>query len=46
MRKTWQPMQLKFVGRVREVVQIGLGKLSLVGGDPGEPRKPRGIEIR
>lgn len=45
MKKTWEPMQVKYVGQVRDVVQVGLGKLSLMGGDPGEPRKPRGQEI-
>jgi len=42
--KNWQPMEIKFVGTVKEVVQVGGGKLSMVGGDPGEPRKPRGQE--
>lgn len=44
MKKSWNPMQVKFVGQVRDVVQLGGGKLSMVGGDPGEPRKPSGIE--
>lgn len=44
MKNTWQPMEMKEVGLVRDVVQLGGGKLSLVGGDPGEPRKPSGIE--
>lgn len=38
----WQPMTLSYKGNVSMVVQIGGGKLSLVGGDPGEPRKPKG----
>lgn len=42
--KIWEPMQIKFVGDVDKVVLLGGGKLSMVGGDPGEPRKPRGIE--
>lgn len=42
--KSWKPMEVKFVGAVKEVIQLGGGKLSTVGGDPGEPRKPRGIE--
>jgi len=38
-------MALKSVGRVSDVVQAGGGKLTLVGGDPGEPaRKPKGQE--
>lgn len=44
--KTWQPMNVKRVGTVKEVVLVGGGKLSTTGGDPGEPRKPRGIEPR
>ena len=46
MNKNWKPMQVKLVGQVRDVVLLGGGKLSLVGGDPGEPRKPRGQEPR
>lgn len=41
-KKTWNKMQVKKVGHVREVLQGGGGKLSLVGGDPGEIRKERG----
>ena len=44
-RRSWEPMALKSVGRVSDVVQQGGGKLTLVGGDPGEPsRKPKGQE--
>jgi len=44
-RKTWEPMRLTSVGRVSDVVQQGGGKLTIVGGDPGEPaRKPKGQE--
>jgi hypothetical protein len=32
-------MQLRYVGHIGEIVQHGRGKLSLSGGDPGEPRK-------
>jgi hypothetical protein len=35
-------MTVSYRGSVRAVVQIGGGKLSLIGGDPGEPRKPKG----
>jgi hypothetical protein len=42
--KNWKPMQVQFVGTVSDVVKLGGGKLSTTGGDPGEPRKPRGIE--
>lgn len=40
----WEPMKIKFVGEVSKVIQVGGGKLSMTGGDPGEPRKPRGQE--
>jgi hypothetical protein len=44
-KRSWVPMTLKSVGRVNDVVQQGGGKLTLVGGDPGEPsRKPKGQE--
>jgi hypothetical protein len=44
-RRSWEPMALKSVGQVSDVVQAGGGKLTLVGGDPGEPsRKPKGQE--
>ncbi len=42
-RRPWTPMTLTDVGRVNDVVQMpGGGKLSLTGGDPGDPRKPKG----
>jgi hypothetical protein len=42
-RRQWTPMTLTDVGRVKDVVQMpGGGKLSLTGGDPGDPRKPKG----
>ena len=44
-RKTWERMTLTHVGHVADVVQQGGGKLTLTGGDPGEPtRKPKGQE--
>jgi len=42
--KLWKPMQVTLVGTVKDVVKLGGGKLSATGGDPGEPRKPRGQE--
>jgi hypothetical protein len=43
--RSWEPMALKSVGRISDVVRQGGGKLTLVGGDPGEPsRKPKGQE--
>jgi hypothetical protein len=41
-RQAWEFMKLTYVGHIREVVQLGGGKLSTTGGDPGEPRKQRG----
>jgi hypothetical protein len=40
----WQPMVVNYLGEVRQVVQGGGGKLTVVGGDPGEQRKPTGGE--
>ena len=45
MKRTWEPMELRTVGKVSDVVQQGGGKITLTGGDPGEPlRKPKGQE--
>jgi hypothetical protein len=42
-RKAWSPMMLERVGSVAEVLRMpGGGKLSSMGGDPGDPRKPKG----
>ena len=42
-QEPWTPMKLTSVGRVSDVVKMpGGGKLSLTGGDPGDPRKPKG----
>lgn len=38
----WETMKVTYVGHVGEIVRGGGGKLSLVGGDPGESRKERG----
>lgn len=40
----WEKMELAYRGNLEEMIQIGGGKLTVKGGDPGEPRKPRGIE--
>jgi hypothetical protein len=37
----WEPMMLTDAGSVSEIIQIGQGKLSLTGGDPGEPKKEK-----
>ncbi len=41
-RKRWAPMQVDRVGAVADVLLGGGGKLSAVGGDPGDSRKPKG----
>jgi hypothetical protein len=41
-RKAWEKPELTFEGTIDEVVLLGGGKLSAIGGDPGEPRKPPG----
>jgi hypothetical protein len=38
----WEPPSLKLVGTIGEVLQGGGGKLSTVGGDPGDTLKPSG----
>ena len=41
-RRPWEPPALKTVGTIAEVLQGGGGKLSTIGGDPGENRKQSG----
>ena len=44
-RQRWERMELTYVGRVTEVIQLGGGKLSIPSDDPGEIlKKPRGRE--
>lgn len=38
----WETMQLVERGHLADVLQGGGGKLTLVGGDPGESRKQQG----
>jgi len=38
-RKNWEPMRLTVEGDAKDIVQMGPGKLSTPGGDPGEARK-------
>jgi hypothetical protein len=40
-RRPWESPVLKTVGTVAEIVRGGVGKLSLTGGDPDEPRKQK-----
>jgi len=40
IKKKWQPMELRHLGRLSDLTQGGEGKLSaVVSGDPGEPTK-------
>jgi hypothetical protein len=41
MSAAWETMSLTFVGEIDEVLLGGGGKLSVTGGDPGEPRKEK-----
>lgn len=41
-KRCWEAMTLTDLGDIRSVIQGGGGKLSIVGGDPGENRKPPG----
>jgi hypothetical protein len=35
----WEPMRIDYLGNVAEIVQQGGGKITILTGDPGEPRK-------
>ena len=37
----WEPMRLTLLGKVGDVVRVGLGKLSPPAVDPGEPKKTK-----
>ncbi len=41
-RQAWQPMEVRELGELSEVIRTGGGKLSSAGGDPGENRKQMG----
>ena len=42
-RRQWSSMTIERVGTLADVLRMpGGGKLSAVGGDPGDPRKPKG----
>ena len=43
-KQPWEPMQLTYVGHVADIVRSGGGKLSAMGGDPGDVRKEKGGE--
>jgi len=41
--QAWVPMKIDRVGSAAEILRMpGNGKLSATGGDPGDPRKPKG----
>ena len=42
--RSWEPMELTYVGEIGEVLQGGIGKLSPPTNDTGDTRKPRGQE--
>jgi hypothetical protein len=41
-KRTWEPIALRYVGHVGDVLRGGGGKLSTIGGDTGDTRKPSG----
>lgn len=41
-KRSWTPIKLRYVGHVADALRGGGGKLSLSGGDTGEPRKQTG----
>jgi len=40
-KESWKPMRLSPLGKATSLIQGGGGKLSVAGGDPGEPGKQR-----
>ncbi len=40
-KKVWEPIKVKYVGLIGNIINMGGGKLSTAGGDPGESRKNR-----
>jgi hypothetical protein len=43
-KKLWEAPKLSYMGDVEDVVQGGIGKVSVTNSDPGEPRKTRPSE--
>ncbi len=42
-KRPWQKMELSYLGNAVELIQMpGGGKISSIGGDPGDPRKTSG----
>lgn len=45
-KKRWEPIKLISMGKIKDIVHSGGGKLTAPYDDPGEePRKPSGLEI-
>lgn len=42
-KQSWQKMELSYLGDAAELIQGGGGKLTPVGGDPGEHRKQQPV---
>jgi hypothetical protein len=40
-KSSWEPMRLSTLGKATSLIQGGGGKVSLVGGDPGENKKQK-----
>ena len=40
-KESWEPMRLSSLGKATSLIQGGSGKISLVGGDPGDSRKQK-----
>lgn len=40
-KESWEAMRLSPLGKATSLIQGGGGKLSVAGGDPGEPGKQR-----
>jgi hypothetical protein len=43
-KRSWESMRLTSLGKVGDVVKEGMGKLTIVATDPGEPRKTQPSE--
>lgn len=43
MQKKWTPMRVERVGSASDILRMpGAGKVSIVGGDMGDPKSPKG----
>ena len=41
-KRPWEPVRLRYVGHISDIIKTGGGKLTVTGGDPGEGKKPSG----